>query len=88
MTNEPKDYHAIALWGMDLASFRYYIEAQQEKAARDGAPLDAIYKRDSIGQDGSWQTVSGLKEDHPFREAYGKYLADVKAGRREVYYQG
>lgn len=55
---EPKQYKHIRAWGKMLQSYDYYIEAQQEQAAEDGAPLDATFK----GQDGTWRRAS---EAHP-----------------------
>jgi len=42
--NKPQDYKCIAIWGNLLGSYRYYIEAEQQRAAFDQAPLTAIYK--------------------------------------------
>jgi hypothetical protein len=39
------DYRYIRLWGRKLGSYDYYITAQQEKAALENAPKDAIFKR-------------------------------------------
>lgn len=64
-----KDYLAIALWGQMLRSFAYYIDAQQESAAEDGAPVDALYRRD-----GKWFCVSDLDEGHRFRAIYSEAL--------------
>ena len=40
---KPSDYKHIRAWGKMLHSFAYYIFDQQEKAAKDNAPLDAVY---------------------------------------------
>jgi hypothetical protein len=64
-----KDYLAIALWGQMMQSFGYYIDAQQESAAEDGAPVDALFKRD-----GKWICVSDLDAKHSFRAAYDEAL--------------
>jgi len=53
----PADYTAIALWGEELGSLPYYIEAEQIRASRDGAPLSAIYKKDT----GRWVTVHEIE---------------------------
>lgn len=66
----PSDYIAIRLWGKNLGSFSYYIRTEQEKAARMGAPLDALYERD-----GKWKCVSDLAPDHRFRAQYAAALA-------------
>ncbi len=42
----PKDYKHIRAWGEYMGSFEYYIKQQQEKAAEDNAPIDAIYERE------------------------------------------
>lgn len=63
----PVSYKAIRLWGKQLGSFDYYIEAEQKKASRMGAPVDALYERDGV-----WVCVSDLVADHPFRAAYAK----------------
>lgn len=49
---KPRDYRHIEVWGLRLGSHRTYIHDQQVMAAADGAPLDAIYKRD-----GKWITA-------------------------------
>lgn len=56
---EPWHYRAIAAWGRHVGSQQYYIEAQQAKAAREGAPLDALYAR--CGGEG-WVCTSDLEE--------------------------
>lgn len=43
---KPNEYKHIAAWGQMMNSFGYYITMQQEEAAKDNAPLDAIYKRE------------------------------------------
>ena len=43
---KPEDYRHIAAWGKMMGSFHSYIVYQQEFAAADRAPADAIYKRD------------------------------------------
>lgn len=43
--NHPKDYKHIRAWGKFMGSYEYYIQNQQNEAADDQAPLDAIYKR-------------------------------------------
>lgn len=60
--SKPSDYVWIKLWGHQLGSYDYYIENQQEKAARDNAPLDAIYEVTGAGgvHTGKWNTASGI----------------------------
>lgn len=55
MKNKPTDYAWIEKWGLTLGSHRYYIVAQQELAAGDGAPLTAIYKRGAV-----WFTIDDI----------------------------
>lgn len=43
MQYRPSDYRHIAAWGRYLGSYQYYIKDQQEQAALDNAPLDAVY---------------------------------------------
>lgn len=57
--NKPDDYKLIEFWCLRLGSFRDFTLAQQKAAAYDGAPLDAIYRRD----DGSWATIKDV--DNP-----------------------
>ena len=66
---KPTDYVAIRLWGIQLGSFDYYIAHEQEKAAAQAAPIDALYERE-----GKWTCVSDLKPDHTFRAAYEAVL--------------
>lgn len=54
---EAKQYRAIEAWGRSTGSHQYYIEAQQARAARENAPLDAIYRHDG---DGGWATLRDL----------------------------
>jgi hypothetical protein len=67
---KPSDYLAIAVWGKRMGSFIYYIRDQQERALREGAPIDALYERD-----GQWSCVSDLAPDHDFRQSYALALA-------------
>jgi hypothetical protein len=46
----PKEYKHIAAWGQMMGSYPYYIKDQQEDAAQNNAPLDAIYR--SCGREG------------------------------------
>jgi hypothetical protein len=54
-------YPYIRKWGQELRSDPEYITRQQEKALADKAPANAIYKRDSVGQDGQWETTDGIR---------------------------
>jgi hypothetical protein len=44
---KPEDYKHIRAWGRMMLSYEYYIVQEQEQAAKDNAPIDAIYKRDT-----------------------------------------
>lgn len=60
---------AIIIWGHFLGSFKYYIDGQIEQAQRDGAPRDAIYRR----QDGTWATMAGVKNQDFFAYAAARF---------------
>ena len=47
---KPEDYRHIAAWGKMMGSFHSYVVEQQEEAAYDRAPADAIYKCDGVWQ--------------------------------------
>ena len=55
--HKPDDYLAIQAWGRQLGSFAYYRRQQQELAAQEGAPTNAIYK----GAEGVWHTVEDIQ---------------------------
>ena len=63
--HKPSEYIATAKWHSSTGSFAYYVKAMQEKAARDNAPLDALYLKDGV-----WVCVSDLRPGHHFREWY------------------
>ena len=48
----PKDYRFVRAWGAMMHSHKVYIDTQVERARREGAPADAIYR----GED-RWHTV-------------------------------
>lgn len=73
--HKPYEYVGIELWGQQLSSFKYYIDAQQEKAADDNAPLDALYKREGV-----WVRVADLDPEHPFRADYAQALEGGRKG--------
>jgi hypothetical protein len=52
----PNTYKYIRAWGNFLHSYSYYIHDQQQKAAADNAPLNAIYKRGN-----KWVTVDEIQ---------------------------
>lgn len=74
-THKPTDYKGILLWGRLLASYSAYIMGQQELAAQENAPIDAIYKDCSTGE---WRCVSHLKPDHHFVAEYNDFIKEGK----------
>lgn len=46
----------MRLWGQHLGSYDYYIDWGQQLAKKEGAPIDAIYKRD-----GEWRRLSEIE---------------------------
>lgn len=54
--HNPKDYVWIDVWGRMLGSFEYYRIGQQELAARENAPLTAIYQNAR----GKWVTAEEI----------------------------
>lgn len=55
---KPEAYKHIKAWGIMMGSFPYYIEAEQARAAAQGAPLDATYQEHSWDDTGRWHTFS------------------------------
>ena len=51
------DYRHIAAWGKMMGSFAYFVRCEQAKAARDNAPIDAVYKREGV-----WITIRDCAE--------------------------
>lgn len=49
----PNEYILIEKWGHMLGTYDNYIKCQQELAAQEGAPLDALYKTET---DNQWHT--------------------------------
>lgn len=64
-------YPYIQLWGKFLHSLDYFIEDQQELAAREHAPHNAIYRKD----DGTWVTTDEVM-NFDARKALGLPIAD------------
>ena len=56
-----QEYKALAVWHKETGSMPYYIQQEQEKAAKDNAPLNAIYY--SMSQE-AWMTTDDLPKDH------------------------
>lgn len=50
--NKPSDYKHIAAWGRMMSSYGSYVKKQQALAAKEGAPINAIFRNDKEG----WQT--------------------------------
>lgn len=60
---QPIAYKCLAIWGRYLGSYGSYILMEQRKAAEDGAPLTALYKKD-VKRDGSggyWVLLEDLE---------------------------
>ncbi len=74
---KPSDYVAIRLWGQNLHSFNSYIEAEQAKALKSGAPVDALFERGGV-----WTTVRDLHAGHDFRDQYKARLEFIAATKR------
>ena len=58
----PAEYKHIWSWGKMLGSLPGWVVGVQEQASREGAPVDAIFKRDVAG----WEVASDLPADHRF----------------------
>lgn len=63
--HKPEDYKAIAFWGNKLGSYRSYIAQEQRRAAREGAPIDAIYYSEHHG----WRTIGEIENTTILKEA-------------------
>lgn len=57
MNHHPSKYRAIKVWGQQLGSFHNYITKEQQLAADQGAPLDAIYYNFATDK---WVTVRDI----------------------------
>ena len=70
----PEEYKAIKAWGQLLRSFAPFIRSQQELAAKENAPVDAIYRK--MDQDGGqWVTVGEISDPatlHTMRRRLGE----------------
>lgn len=78
MVNKPSDYVDIACWGRFLGSFRHYIENQQELAAGENAPLDAIFR--GLEPHGKWHRASELDAHHEYHAYKAKWLKGEVGG--------
>jgi hypothetical protein len=54
------DYVYIRAWGRYMLSNALYIQDQIEQAAEDGAPADAVYRREG-GEGGGWVRFEELQ---------------------------
>lgn len=69
--NKPEQYKHILAWGRKMGSDASYIREQQERAAQDNAPLDAIYEeRDEATRNHGtrthkWAVFSDVPADAP-----------------------
>jgi hypothetical protein len=62
-------YACIEAWHACTGSLPYYWEALQRQAAADGAPEDAVYKRER------WYTLRDVAPDAPIRDRVRGYFA-------------
>lgn len=62
-----KGYRHMVAWGVHLGSFAGYIESACAKAAKAGAPKDALYLSGTewSTEPRVWQTMTGLRETNP-----------------------
>lgn len=72
------EYTCIQRWGHRLGSFQYYIEAQQKKAASEGAPLTAIYYCDSEKR---WHTADEIVNPDTRRIVLGELYNEERHGQ-------
>jgi hypothetical protein len=56
----PAAYLHIAAWGSWLHSNGYYVQQEQNRAAQDKAPVNAIYYSPDEGR---WVTVDEIRND-------------------------
>ena len=57
----PKDYVWIQRWGKFQGSYDYYIREQQQRAAAENAPINAIYKSSPYAeQPNVWHTADDI----------------------------
>lgn len=70
--SKPTDYVWIARWCRFMGSAPYYVELEQERACKDGAPLTAIHRdiTDPATRAYRWATVDEVKSERA-RHALG-----------------
>lgn len=57
----PDEYVYIRKWGEMLYSTPWFIREEQERAARDGAPLNAVFLgKDDEGRPTAWRTTDDV----------------------------
>jgi hypothetical protein len=78
---KPSEYKHIRAWGAMMHSFEYYISDQQERAAQDNAPLDAIFKDHD---DGHWHTYSGV-DNQDTRYIMDQLLTQMGVAKEELH---
>ena len=67
-------YKHIRSWGRNMRSMEFYITQAQEKAARDGAPEDALYFSTT---ENKWVCASDLRAEHAFHEFHKSYWENM-----------
>jgi hypothetical protein len=73
MTYQPNQYKAIALW--HRTSYQYYIADVQNQAAKENAPLTAVFKNSSTGE---WECVEDINNSAE-RKRITQRLAELAA---------
>jgi hypothetical protein len=76
--HDDQDYPGIRAWGRHLGSSNYFVKGQIDKARRDQAPANAIYKREE-----HWVTTDDiLHEDVRKAMKLPPLPAKVRAAQR------
>ena len=71
-----QDYLYIKAWGILLRSYKYYIDEEVDRAKKDGAPENAIYRaKEGDCTRSNWITLDEIV-DHSTKEAV-KHIAEV-----------
>lgn len=60
MSKKPTKFRHLAAWDHMMGSSNSWREMMQERAEADGAPIDAIYRKD----DGSWATFGDTRSEN------------------------
>lgn len=77
MRYQPHEYTCIAAWGRQSGSFDYYIKAQQEKAAKEEAPITAIYRQ----SDGQWSVAGDIMNPQTRKFILGQLYVEEEHGQ-------